>query len=81
MDGKEVDFSHIPRSPGRLAVRGIPAPFDVERPPFFKMHGLQPDFLEGVPCGEYEAQIFCRGNFNKRLIYTPETVIFGLSLI
>jgi hypothetical protein len=40
MDGKEVDFSHIPRSPGRLMVRGIPAPFDVESPSFLRPEPL-----------------------------------------
>ena len=40
MDGKAVDFSHIPRSPGRLTVRGIPAPFDVERPSFLRPEPL-----------------------------------------
>jgi hypothetical protein len=40
MDGKEVDFSHIPRSPGRLTVRGISPPFDVERPSFLRPEPL-----------------------------------------
>jgi uncharacterized protein with PIN domain len=40
MDGKEVDFSHIPRRPGRLTVRGIPVPFDVERPSFLRPEPL-----------------------------------------
>jgi hypothetical protein len=40
MDGKEVGFSHIPRSPGRLTVRGISPPFDVERPSFLRPEPL-----------------------------------------
>lgn len=40
MNGKEVDFSHIPRSPGRLTVRSIPTPFDVERPSFLRPEPL-----------------------------------------
>ncbi len=40
MDGKEVDFSYIPRSPGRLKVCGIPTPFDVESPSFLRPEPL-----------------------------------------
>jgi hypothetical protein len=40
IDGKEVDFFHIPRSPGRLTVGGISVPFDVESPSFLRPEPL-----------------------------------------